>query len=306
MAFTFARYRRKFTLDDTPCEAVISADFAGMHSELFVDGDRQASDFTPAMGADATRNHHLEGTLPDGSAFSVEAGYISWVNVGIRVLRDGDIVHESHPGRTIAYPKSAVKMASDPGADMSRYRANRVPIMVDVALGLVFFVLAKLTDLQTAAIAGAVIGLALLALQRFVKEDLLGGLALFGVFLLLVSAGLAIAFDSDMAIKQRGTIVGTISALLFLGDGLLGGNRLGKGMARYLPYNDIDPARLAVGMGVLGIVSATVNYLVARFASTNIWLFYTTFADFLLIALLMIAVLRFARHRPITGNPNLG
>ena len=55
-------------------------------------------------------------------------------------------------------------------------------------------------------------------------------------------------------VKMRSTIVGLISAALFLGDGLLGGNRLGRGMARYLPYNDIDPGRLALGVGLLGLV----------------------------------------------------
>src|SRR3546814_6829082 len=99
--------------------------------------------------------------------------------------------------------------------------------------------------------------------------------------MLLISAGLAIVFQDDMAIKMRGTIVGLIGAALFLSDGLLGGNRLGKGMARYLPYNDLEPGRLAVGMGLLGLVLAGINYLVAKFASTDVWLFYSTFVDFI-------------------------
>jgi intracellular septation protein A len=229
--------------------------------------------------------------------FEVEAGYISWVNVGIAVRRDGAVVHESHPGRRIAYPARAAKLAADPNTDMSRYSANKVPIMVDIALGILFFILAKLTDLSTAAIIGAVVGLALVVVQRFVKVDLLGGLALFGVIMLLISAGLAILFQDDMAIKMRGTIVGTISAVLFLGDGLLGGNRLGKGLTRYLPYTDIDPGRLAIGMGVLGLVMAGLNYLVANVASTDVWLFYTTFVDVFLVMGLVLLVFRYARGK---------
>src|SRR5690606_17441695 len=208
-----------------------------------------------------------------GETFEVEAGYISWINVGIAVRHDGQTVHESHPGRTIAFPASAAKMTVDPSLDMSRYKANRVPIAVDILLGLLFFVIAKFTDLSTAAIVGAVVGIGLLVAQRFVKVDLTGGLALFGVAMLLISAGLAIAFQDDMAIKMRGTIVGVIGAVLFLGDGLLGGKRLGKGIARYLPYNDLDPGRLAVGMGLLALALAGINYLVATFASTDVWLF---------------------------------
>jgi intracellular septation protein A len=297
MGFAFARYRRRFDLDGVPCEVVIRSEFDGLHSELFVAGMAQASDFTPTMGVEATRNHRLAGLLPSGERFEVEAGYVSWVNVGIAVRRDARLVHESHPGRTIVFPARVAKMATDPGADMSRYKANKVPIMVDILLGLLFFVVAKLTDLSTAALVGAAAGIALVIVQRFVKVDLVGGLALFGVVLLLVSAGLALAFQDDMAVKMRSTIVGAISAVLFLGDGLLGGNRLGKALARYLPYSDIDPGRLAVGMGVLGLVMAGLNYAVARLASTDAWLFYTTFVDFFLVMLMIFAVFAYARGR---------
>jgi intracellular septation protein A len=281
MGFAFARYRRRFDLDGVPCEVVIRSEFDGLHSELFVAGMAQASDFTPTMGVEATRNHRLAGLLPSGERFEVEAGYVSWVNVGIAVRRDARLVHESHPGRTIVFPARVAKMATDPGADMSRYKANKVPIMVDILLGLLFFVVAKLTDLSTAALVGAAAGIALV----------------FGVVLLLVSAGLALAFQDDMAVKMRSTIVGAISAVLFLGDGLLGGNRLGKALARYLPYSDIDPGRLAVGMGVLGLVMAGLNYAVARLASTDGWLFYTTFVDFFLVMLMIFAVFAYARGR---------
>jgi intracellular septation protein A len=306
MKAVFARYRRPFTLDGIACEVVVRAAFDGLHSELRVAGMLQASDFTPTMGPEAVRNHHLAGMLPSGERFEVEAGYINWTNVGIAVRRDGRLEHESHPGRTIAYPASAAKMASDPGADMSRYKANKVPILVDIALGLLFFLVAKFSDLSTAAIVGAVVGLALVAIQRVTKIDLTGGLALFGVFLLLISAGLAIVFQDDMAVKMRGTIVGSISAALFLGDGLLGGNRLGKALARYLPYNDLMPGRLAFGIGVLGLAMAGLNYLVAKFASTDVWLFYTTFVDFFLVIMLTLAVFSFARGKLLPPRSRAG
>lgn len=297
MGVTLLRYRRRFTIDGLPCEVVMRVKLDGLYSELFVAGMAQAGDFTPTFGPEAVRNHRLSGLLPSGERFDVEAGYISWTNVGITVERNGEVVHRSHPKATIAYPASAVKMATDPGTDMSRYKASVVPITVDIALGLLFFVVAKLTDLTTAALIGAAVGIALVVVQRFVKVDLTGGLALFGVVMLLLSAGLALAFQDDMAVKMRGTILGVLSAVLFLGDGLLGGNRLGKALVRYLPYNDIDPGRLAVGMGVLGLFIAGVNYLVAVLASTDVWLFYTTFVDFFLTILLVLAVLSFARGK---------
>jgi hypothetical protein len=185
----------------------------------------------------------------------VELGYINWLTVGIAVRSEGVLLHESHPGRRIAYPSRAAKMAiaqgGAEGVDLGQFKRNRVPIAIDISLGLLFYIVAKATDLSTAAIVGAVVGLALVVVQRFVKVDLIGGLALFGVVMLLLSAALAILFQDDMAVKMRGTILGVISAVLFLGDGLFGGNRLGKGLARYLPYSDMDPGRLAIGMACL-------------------------------------------------------
>jgi intracellular septation protein A len=318
--FTWWTYRRRFTVGRHAIAVVTSARSDELTSELTVDGVPFAWDRTPAFGPEAVRNHHLAVTLPDGTRLEVEAGYVSLWSIGIAARLDGVLVHESHPGRTIAYPEKYRETAASieastvgeamrkgfsegagglkaKGYDPGQLARNKVPIMVDLALGLLFFVVAKLTDLSTAALVGAAAGIALVAAQKFVKVDLTGGLALFGVVLLLVSAGLALAFQDDMAIKMRGTIVGSISAVLFLGDGLLGGNRLGKALARYLPYSDIDPGRLAIGMGVLGLVMAGLNYAVARLASTDVWLFYTTFVDFFLVMLMIFAVFAFARGR---------
>ena len=297
---TLARYRRRFTLGALPGEVVVTVRTTGMESVLIVGGGLIAEDRTPLGGAEATRNHRLAATLPDGRAIEVEMGYVSWWTIGIAVRLDGALVHESHPGRRIAYPERAARMAAKgagEGFDPGQIRRNKVPLLVDVALGLLFFAVAKLTDLSTAALVGAGAGLALVVAQRFVKVDLLGGLALFGIVMLLISAGLALAFQDDMMVKMRSTIVGLISAALFLGDGLLGGNRLGRGMARYLPYNDIDPGRLALGIGLLGLVMAGLNYVVATLTSTDVWLFYTTFVDLFLAMAMILVVFAYARGR---------
>ena len=66
---------------------------------------------------------------------------------------------KGHPGRTIAMPESARKMMSATGKsgdyDSGVWKRNRIPIGVDIALGLLFFMVAKLTDLTTAALVGA-------------------------------------------------------------------------------------------------------------------------------------------------------
>jgi len=298
-----ARYRRPFRVGGVRYDVVIDSRLTGLFSELRRGGDILATDYTPVTGPEAIRNHQLAS---DG--LDVEAGYINWLTVGIAVRSNGILLHESHPGRTIAYPASAAKMvtdrnaAGDPSIDMAQFKRNRVPILVDVLLGLLFSVVAKLTDLSTAALVGAGAGLALVLVQRFVKVDLLGGLALFGIFMLLVSAGLAILFQDDMAVKMRSTFLGAVSASAFLVDGLFGGNRLGRGLARYLPYTDIDPGRLAVGLGLLSFLMAGLNIAAARLLSTDGWLFYSTFVDFFLVMLMMLLVFRYARGRLFRGS----
>jgi len=304
VSMTFWRYRRPFSLDGIPSEVRVAVRGDGMHSSLIVGGAVLAEDRTPLGGPEAIRNHCLAASLPDGRMVEAEMGYVGWWTVGIAVRLDGRLVHESHKERRLAYPEKAARMtarASASGApegfDFGQIKRNRVPIMVDILLGLLFFAVAKFTDLPTAAIVGAGAGLALIVAQRFVKVDLIGGLALFGIVMLLASAALAIAFQDDWAVKMRSTILGLFGAACFLGDGLLGGNRLGRGLARYLPYTDLDPGRLALGMGLLGLLMAGLNYVVAALASTDVWLFYTTFVDFFLVMVMILAVFAYARGR---------
>jgi intracellular septation protein A len=184
-------------------------------------------------------------------------------------------------------------------SDTSKFKQNRVPIAVDIATGLLFFAVAKLTDLTTAALVGAAVGLGLVVLQRFIKTDILGGMVLFGVVMLLLSGGFAWFVQDDTIIKMKSTILGLIAATIFLTDGLLGGKWIGKGMDRYMPYTDIIPARMSTGMGLVGVVMAALNWIVVRVASTDIWLIYTSFIDtFISMALILIA-LQWARGRSI-------
>ncbi len=296
--FVFWTYRRPFRLGPAEGLVLIRSGIGGLASTLLIDGQAAASDFTPGSGPESTRSHRLAARLPDGRTIEVEAGYNSWMNTGIAVRIDGALIHESHPGRAVAMPERARKMMAQttadgsPAVDYGRLHANRYAIGVDIALGILFFAVAKIWDLPTAALTGAAAGLALIVVQRFVKVDIIGGLALFGIVMLLISAAFALAFQDDEIIKQRSTIVGAIAATAFLGDGLmLGGKRLGAALSRYMAYVDIDPARLSIAMGTVGLVMALLNFAVARLASTDIWLFYTTFVDiFLSMGLLLYGI----------------
>lgn len=178
----------------------------------------------------------------------------------------------------------------------AQWQRNKWAIYADLALGLLFVVVAKLSDLTTAALVGAGAGLLLVVVQRFVRVDLLGGLALFGVFMLLLSAAFSWYFQDEALVKQKGTILGLLTAALFLGDGLLNrGRYFGRRLARYV-FEPVDERRLALGLGALGALMAGLNYGVARFLPTDVWLAYNSFGDIVLTMLLFGFVLRYARH----------
>jgi intracellular septation protein A len=317
MSFTWWWYpKRRFTIDGHPFVVKMTARTDGLHSALELRNVTMASDATPLFGPEAVRNHRLGTIFPDGRQLDVEAGYIGIWTTGIIARVNGAVVHESHPGRTPQFPEAyrqatidmapgrgGIKSACAEGAtargeDWSVWQRNKLPIAVDIVTGLLFFIVAKLTDLTTAALLGAAVGVGLLVFQRITRIDVTGGLALFGIAMLLISATLAIIFADDETIKQRGTITGLIAAGLFLTDGLFGGRRLASGLARYLPYNDLDVARLGIGMGTAGVAMAAINFAVASLATTDMWLFYSTFVDFVVFIILFQFVLRYARGAP--------
>ena len=94
------------------------------------------------------------------------------------------------------------------------------------------------------------------------------------------------------------TILGVLVATITLGDAVFNkGRYFGGRLLRYM-MEPMDPQRLAFGLGVLGLVMAGVNWLFAEFTSQDTWLYYTSFGDFLLTVVLMLAVMRYARTEP--------
>ncbi len=313
MSFIWWRYpTRRFSIDGLSFAVSSRARSDGLHSMLTMLGVEQANDVTPLLGPESVRNHRLVTKLPDGRELEIDFGYMGWWSTGLVARLNGVIVYESHKGGTPAYPEEyreqAIKHSSfaegikaghgdgpSPLETGIMAKGNRLPFAVDVVTGLLFYAIAKLTDLQTAAMVGIVVGFSLVAFQRITKIDVTGGLALFGIVMLCISAGLALWLADDEWIKLRGTITGLIAASFFLLDGLRGGPYIGKGLARYMPYSDIDTGRFAIGMGSVGLVMAGLNYAAAKLLSTDNWLFYTTFLDTFIVIGLVFFVLRFAR-----------
>ena len=309
MSFTYWTYRRPFILKGQSFDVKIGCGFTDWHTRLELDGCELVRDHTHILGAQADyRNHRVTHTLPDGSILEVESGWVNWFTVGIAVRLNGELVHESHPGRRLAWPmlpgkglltpQALLQMQEQQRRDREQWVRNKPSLIVDIALGLLFFVVAKLTDdLRTAALVGAGAGLAVVVAQRFVKVDLLGGLALFGVFTLLLSAGFSWWFEDERMVQLKGTILGTVIASIILLDAAFNrGRYFGDRMARYIPGAAVDSRRLALGIALMGLTMAGLNLAVTTWMSKDVWLTYTTFVDAPLGMALAMLVFKFARR----------
>ncbi len=302
-------YKRPFVVDGVRGEMRTVVTATQMNSTLLIDDKPVGEDSFAFVGAPALRNNRVETVLPDGRRIEVESGYVGWWVTQIAVRLDGRLCYESKPGAKIEWPEYLVKkyrdrnnlppeekekMQREEAQMRAQFQRNKPSLLFDIAVGLAFFVVAKYSNLTTAALVSAALGIAGWIVQRITKIDLLGGLATFGIIMSLITAGFALAFQDDDMVKMRSTILGIFTAVLFLGDGLLGGRFLGKRMVRYMPHPNTDPGRLTVGIGVVGLVMAVLNLGVAKAFSTDAWLFYTTFLDTILALALTFAVIKWA------------
>ena len=238
------------------------------------------------------------------------AGFDNGGSLAIAVTEGGRTVYESHPGRSLQVDRSSVQtVASEeaPGGlsveqmtqlSQRKWQRNKYSIYADMALGALFFIVGKVTeDLALAALIGAGAGLLLVAAQRFVKVDLLGGFAVFGTIMLLISAAFSLALQDDYWVQMKGTVLGLLTASLFMIDGLLRrGAYFGARIERYMPL-PLHHDRIAIGMSLVGVVMAVANYYVANHFTEDFWLTWTTFLDLPLSMALFYAVIFWARKR---------
>lgn len=245
----------------------------------------------------------LDLETPNGP-LRITTGYLDWIMLGcVARLGEAEVFRSSK--RSFARFPLLQKMLREAAASpeeraaMAQRNKERLPsIIVDVAMAVVFFLIAREYGLPAAAVSGAGIALVLLVVQRFVKVDLLGGFAVFGVVLSLLSAGAALAFQSDLAVKLRGTVIGLIGAIAFLIDGALGGRYLGKRLVGYIEtLLRVPQARAAMAMGAAGVAIAGVDLAAAFLLSQDQWLVYNAALDGLIAAPIVFAALWLARER---------
>lgn len=309
-------YKRPFTIDGVNGIVATTVSLRDLVSILHIGGESVAQDRYEIQQSQTLRNNHLTHVLPDGRRMDVEAGYVGWWRTQIAVRVNGVLRYESAPGAVIQWPSAlgtAFAKGVEPSAEhlenerqeqarqTAQFARNKPSLFFDVFIALLFFVVAKFSNLTIAALVSAGAGIIGAIIQRFTKIDLMGGLAAFGVVMSLITAGYALAFQDDDMVKMRSTILGVLTALLFLGDGVFGGRFLGKRLVRYMPHPDTHPGRLSVGMGSVGGVMAALNFGVASVFSTDLWLFYTTFLDTVLAIGLTFAAIKYAQPSGSTG-----
>ena len=264
-----------------------------------------------------------------GEDTRVEVGYVNWWSVGIVVLQGEDTLYETHPGKNVRVLEGLLQdtamssmtsqadschepetgpdkaagsdfsLAQMVESNQSKWERNKYSIYADMALGALFFLVGKFTeDLALAAIIGAAAGLALVVVQRFVKVDLLGGFAVFGTIMLLISAGFSLALQDDYWVQMKSTVLGIFTASLFMIDGVVRqGAYFGARIERYMPM-PLHHGRIATGISLTGLVMAYGNYLVAENFSEDFWLTYTTFLDIPVSMAMFYAVVYWARKKP--------
>ena len=262
------------------------------------------------LGAVSEGVHGDSGESNQKRSAQLMAGFDNGGSLAIAVTEGGRAVYESHPGRSLQVDRSSVQPVASgeaPGGlsveqmtqlSQRKWQRNKYSIYADMALGALFFIVGKVTeDLALAALIGAGAGLLLVAAQRFVKVDLLGGFAVFGTIMLLISAAFSLALQDDYWVQMKGTVLGLLTASLFMIDGLLRrGAYFGARIERYMPL-PLHHDRIAIGMSLVGVVMAVANYYVANHFTEDFWLTWTTFLDLPLSMALFYAVIFWARKR---------
>ena len=294
-------YRRPFDFDHHHYEIRYSFSMTTYTSRLYREG-KLIDELTGNFIDELKVLTHTVRCDDAGNTLTVSVGYINWLTVGIEVYQNDKCIYASHPGKDIYFADR--KLQKLPGAkdtetlkqerqkQSEQWRKNKHSIFADIGLGAAFFIVSKTTgDLTVAAFTSIALGLALVVVQRFVKVDLLGGFAVFGTVMLLISALLSLTFDSEFFVQLKGTIMGVLGALVLLIDGVF---RKGKYFAprfeRYLNA-PIQHQPFVIGLSVLGLLMAGINYAVAILLTEDQWLTYTTFIDMPLYLILFFMLI---------------
>jgi len=294
-------YCRPFKYENDHYEIKYSYSLTTYTSRLYKEG-KLIDELTGSLVEDLNVLTHTLHSIDANNKVKVSVGYINWLTVGIEIYQNDERIYASHPGKDIYFAEKIIrKLAGAQDTEMleqkrqiqsEQWQKNKHSIFADIGLGAAFFIVSKTTgDLTLAAFTSIALGLALVVLQRFVRADLLGGFAMFGTIMLLISALLSLTFDSEFFVQLKGTIMGTLGASVLLADGMF---REGKYFAprfeRYL-NSPVKHQHFVVGLGSISLLMAGINYSVATLFTEDQWLTYTTIIDLPLYFILFFCLI---------------
>lgn len=302
----------KFRLENDPAQwrMVVHEILKPSHQQRFVltRDDNVVMDETHEASSDVlSTSRHLD--VPEHN-LSFEFGAISLMKYGLIVRRNEQVLWRSSekPFRKAGkFDATLAKMEAlgddDPSPEtqamLERQKKLRPSLIIDLSFGVLFFFVAREFGLVTAALTGAAATLVLFAVQPFTKHDLLGGFAVFGVVMSLISAGIAWGFQDDLAVKLRGTFMACIAAGFSLYDGfVLKGGYLGERMAMYMEgLGRINPQRASFALAGATLLLMAIDTPLAFILTTDQWIWYNAFFDNLIAIPIIIGAMLLAREK---------
>ena len=242
----------------------------------------------------------------------LEFGAVSLMKYALIVKRDEEVLWRSSDkpfreggkvDRFISKMEAVADKNNTPEkqAMLERQKKLRPSIIIDISFGVLFFFVAREFGLVTAALTGAAATIVLVAVQPFTKHDLLGGFAVFGVVMSLISAGIAWGFQDDLAIKLRGTIMSIIAGSFALYDGfILKGGYLGKRMALYMEgLGKLNPRKASFALAGSTFVLMSIDTPLAFILTTDQWIWYNAFFDNIIAIPIIIGAMFMAREKRV-------
>lgn len=306
----------KFSIGQDQWRAVVSIKGEAMHYHAWCNDIEVGQQKMVLPIAETMEPQTLVVPTQDGE-MTLTFGSIRLLTMALDVKLNGEALYRSHKkpfrgaGRLGASFKWLDEVTAEDDAPKAtetlekekRAKELQPSIAVDIILGFIFFFVAREFGLVTAALAGAGVTVVLFIVQRFVKMNLLGGFAVFGLCMALISAGLAYLFQDDLFVKLRGTIMALIVGGLAITDGLLSGKYLGARMALYMEgLFSLNPRRAAFAMAGSTLVIMAIDLPLVFLLTTDQWIWYNAFLDSLIAIPIFIGAMWLARNKDNEKN----
>jgi hypothetical protein len=316
--FTLWTYRRRFSIDGVRYVVSIATGWTHLQTVVRQGDTVLGEDLTEGFDSAAdARVHEVCFELPDGRAVRVIAGPVGEWSIGIAVDLNGKRIHESHPGRVIAWPDWMGKLfdlagsGADPESRARVEHENRLQaarqagfgpaVRTDLLTALVLLASAWMADAQTAALAGGAMLLLAALWPGSTRMRRFDGLAVPLAATVAASAAFDWAVVDPGLARLHDTALALLVCTLLLADALLADGRcLGVRFHRYV-FVQTHAGHLAFGLGSAALIMAVLAWLAARAAPDVLWVIYSSYVDVAVgIALGAVAV-HFARV-PLPDN----